>query len=65
VPAPLRAVGVTRREYEVLELVRAGLTNAQVAERLYLSRRTIETHVASLLLKAGAPNRGSLRAPPD
>jgi DNA-binding NarL/FixJ family response regulator len=60
VPAPLRAVGVTSREMDVLSLVAQGLTNAQIAERLFLSRRTIETHVANLLTKTGASIRGDL-----
>jgi DNA-binding NarL/FixJ family response regulator len=62
VPPALRAAGVTSREMDVLTLVAAGLTNAQIAERLYLSRRTVETHVAHLLAKTGARTRGDLRA---
>ncbi len=57
----LRAFGVTAREAEVLALVAAGLTNAEAAERLYLSRRTVETHVARLLAKTGAADRSELR----
>jgi DNA-binding CsgD family transcriptional regulator len=62
VPAPLRAAGVTSREMDVLTLVAQGLTNAQIAERLFLSRRTVETHVANLLGKTGAGTRGDLAA---
>jgi DNA-binding NarL/FixJ family response regulator len=47
---------------DVLVLVGEGLTNAQVAERLFLSIRTVETHVANLLAKTGAANRGELRS---
>ncbi len=57
----LRARGVTAREAEVLALVAAGLTNAEAAERLFLSRRTVETHVARLLAKTGAADRSELR----
>jgi DNA-binding CsgD family transcriptional regulator len=57
----LRARGVTAREAEVLELVAAGLTNAETAERLFLSRRTVETHVARLLAKTGSADRTELR----
>ena len=57
----LRARGVTAREAEVLALVAAGLTNAEAAQRLFLSRRTVETHVARLLAKTGAADRSELR----
>ena len=65
VPPRLRALGVTSREMDVLALVADGLTNAQVAERLYLSVRTVETHVASLLAKTGAASRAELRSRAD
>ena len=58
----LRARGVTAREAEVLGLVVDGLTNAQIAERLFLSPRTVDTHVANLLSKTGARARTELRA---
>jgi DNA-binding CsgD family transcriptional regulator len=61
VPGALRAAGVTSREMDVLGLVTAGLTNAEIAGRLYLSPRTVETHVASLLAKLGASDRSQLR----
>lgn len=60
VPARLQSVGVTGREMDVLALVAQGLTNAEIAERLFLSRRTVETHVANLLAKTGASNRAHL-----
>ena len=56
----LRAVGVTSREAEVLGLVTQGLTNGQVASRLFLSRRTVDHHVARLLAKTGSANRAEL-----
>jgi DNA-binding CsgD family transcriptional regulator len=62
VPPALRALGVTAREAEVLGLVTQGMTNAQVAERLFLSIRTVDTHVANLLAKTGAATRGELRS---
>lgn len=62
VPAALRALGVTARELEVLRLVVQGLSNPEVAARLYLSPRTVETHVSSLLAKSGATSRGDLAA---
>ena len=57
----LRAHGITGREAEVLALVVTGLTNAETAERLYLSSRTVETHVARLLAKTGCADRAQLR----
>jgi len=56
----LRRLGVTAREAEVLALVGERLANRDIAERLYLSRRTVEKHVASLLTKAGAASRTDL-----
>ena len=58
----LRARGVTARENEVLGLVAEGMTNAQIAERLFLSPRTVDTHVANLLAKTGTRARTELRA---
>ena len=60
VPPALRALGVTSREMDVLGLVGDRLTNQQVAERLFLSPRTVETHVASLLAKTGTTSRTEL-----
>jgi DNA-binding CsgD family transcriptional regulator len=53
---------LTRREREVLGLVAAGHTNAEVAEILVLSVRTVESHRASLLRKLGRPSRDQLVA---
>jgi DNA-binding NarL/FixJ family response regulator len=60
VPPQLADAGVTSRESEVLRLVGDGRTNAEIAERLYLSVRTVEAHVSSLLSKLDARNRSQL-----
>jgi DNA-binding CsgD family transcriptional regulator len=62
VPPDLRALGVTGREMEILRLVGDGLGNPEIAARLSLSRRTVETHVGNLLAKTGAAGRGELRS---
>jgi DNA-binding NarL/FixJ family response regulator len=49
--------GLTRREAQVLDLLREGLSDAEMAERLVLSRRTVEHHVASILGKLGVSSR--------
>jgi len=58
----LRRAGITAREYEVFGLLVDLPTNAELAERLHLSVRTIEKHVASLLMKLGAESRRDLAA---
>jgi ATP/maltotriose-dependent transcriptional regulator MalT len=60
VPDGLRRLGVTSREMDVLLQVAEGASNATIAERLFLSPRTVETHVASLLRKTGAADRQQL-----
>ncbi|HEY6760569.1 MAG TPA: AAA family ATPase [Baekduia sp.] len=52
------AAGLTRREVEVLGLVAEGLRNAQIAERLFLSERTVGHHVSAILRKLDAGSRG-------
>jgi DNA-binding CsgD family transcriptional regulator/tetratricopeptide (TPR) repeat protein len=49
--------GLTKREVQVLDLMRAGLRNAAIAKKLYLSTRTVDHHVSSVLAKLGAATR--------
>jgi len=62
VPSALAERRVTTREAEVLRLLGDGLSNAAIAERLFLSVRTVETHVSSLLSKLQLESRGQLTA---
>lgn len=59
---PMEAEGLTPREREILPLVAAGLSNKQIGEALYISKRTAEKHVASLRRKLRAANRTELTA---
>jgi non-specific serine/threonine protein kinase len=52
-----RNTALTRRELEVLEYLAAGRTNQQIAEHLFLGKRTIDTHVSNLLAKLGVDSR--------
>jgi non-specific serine/threonine protein kinase len=50
-------VPLTKREHEVTELIAGGLTNRQIAERLFIAQRTVDTHVGHILAKLGCSNR--------
>jgi DNA-binding CsgD family transcriptional regulator len=56
------SAGLTARELEVLALLADGLTNAQLADRLVLSEKTVDHHVSSVLRKLGEPNRAAAAA---
>jgi DNA-binding CsgD family transcriptional regulator/tetratricopeptide (TPR) repeat protein len=51
------AAGLTAREQEILQLVAEGLTNHDIARRLFLSDKTVGHHVSAILAKLGVPSR--------
>jgi DNA-binding CsgD family transcriptional regulator/tetratricopeptide (TPR) repeat protein len=51
-------LGLTRREREVLELICAGHSNAEIAAKLFISAKTVHHHVSAVLAKLDAPTRG-------
>ena len=51
---------LTRREKEVLELIANGMTNAEIAKKLFISVTTVDTHRKNLLAKLEAKNTASL-----
>ena len=59
-PAAATDAGLTAREAEVLTLLRNRLTNNEIAEELFLSVRTVESHVSALLRKLGVEDRRAL-----
>ncbi|HUZ55370.1 MAG TPA: AAA family ATPase [Streptosporangiaceae bacterium] len=62
VPPQMRRLGITSREMDVFLLVARGFSNAEIARRLYISPKTVETHIASLVAKTGQTGRRELVA---
>ena len=56
-PAAAPAVELTERETEVLRLVAQAMSNAEIAQRLYIGEATVKTHVSNVLQKLGARDR--------
>ena len=55
--ARVDALGLTPRELEILELIAQGLSNREIAERLFVSENTVKTHSSRLFVKLGAKRR--------
>jgi DNA-binding CsgD family transcriptional regulator len=56
-----RPFGLTRREHEVLDLICAEHTNAEIAAKLFISAKTVDHHVSAVLAKLGVPTRAAAR----
>lgn len=52
---------LTAREWEVLQLLAGGCTTAQIAERLFIAKVTVRSHISAALHKLGAPDRAAAR----
>ena len=55
--ARLESLGITPREHEILELIAAGLSNREIAEKLFVSENTVKTHASRLFDKLNAKRR--------
>ena len=53
-------IGLSAREIEIIELVAEGLTNQEIANRLTISKRTVDNHVSNVFTKTGSKNRVAL-----
>ena len=51
--------GLTHREVEILGLIAQGLTNPEIAQRLFLSNHTIKTHISRIFAKTGSRDRAA------
>ncbi len=51
---------LSAREMEIIDLVADGLTNQEIAERLTISKRTVDNHVSNMFTKTGSKNRVAL-----
>ena len=54
------SVSLSGRELEIVGLVAEGLTNQEIAERLTISKRTVDNHVSNVFTKTGSKNRVAL-----
>jgi two-component system, NarL family, response regulator LiaR len=56
-PSRLEKLGISKREYDVLELIARGLSNQEIADKLFVSLNTVKTHLSNLFLKLQVKRR--------
>ena len=54
------SIALSAREMEIIDLVADGLTNQEIAEKLTISKRTVDNHVSNMFTKTGSKNRVAL-----
>ncbi|MGB3402215.1 MAG: response regulator transcription factor [Microcoleaceae cyanobacterium] len=57
---PKTAVSLSDRELQVVDLIASGLTNQEIAEKLEISKRTVDNHISNILTKTATDNRVAL-----
>jgi len=55
--AEMKKLGISQREYEVLELMSQGMSNQEIADKLFISLSTVKTHTANLYVKLDVKRR--------
>ena len=55
-----KPVTLSERELQIIELVATGLTNQEIAEKLEISKRTVDNHISNILTKTATDNRVAL-----
>lgn len=58
--SPIELESLTQRERQIAEMIGAGASNPEIAETLFLSRKTVERHVSNIMAKVGVRNRAEL-----
>lgn len=56
-PGQVNKLGLSKREYEILQLISEGLSNQQIAGKLFVSENTVKKHVSNLFLKLDVQRR--------
>ena len=59
-PTDPLTIALSAREIEIIELVADGLTNQEIADKLTISKRTVDNHVSNVFTKTGSKNRVAL-----